>query len=121
MLVHEGRLGDVNIAIVTDEQIRRMNRDFRNVDASTDVLSFPAWDGTLIESAAYGFLGDIAINRAAAFRQAAEYGHSPERELSFLAVHGVLHLLGYDHINPEDEPIMNKKQEEILAWIGMIR
>ncbi|OQB24159.1 MAG: Endoribonuclease YbeY [Firmicutes bacterium ADurb.Bin182] len=120
-LTYVKRSGDINIAIVSDERMRKMNRDFRDVDSVTDVLSFPAWEGHPSAVFAYGFLGDIAINRDAVFRQAEEYGHSAERELCFLAVHGTLHLLGFDHSDAEEEAEMFKKQKEILDWIGMKR
>ena len=111
------------IAISNDDQIRELNRDYRNKDAATDVLSFPANDitsplvdeiknGFVPETAQGGaiFLGDIVISIDTAKNQAVEYGNDLIEELCFLAVHGCLHLLGYDHIEPEDEEIMRNKQ-----------
>ena len=85
----EGRDGDLTILIDTPERIRTLNRDFRHVDAVTDVLTFPAWEGE-ISLSADGYLGDIMICYDRAVEQAETYGHSLLRELSFLAVHGVL-------------------------------
>ena len=119
-LESEGRDGDLTILIDTPERIQTLNREFRNVDRITDVLTFPAWEGE-ISLSADGYLGDIMICYDRAKEQAAEYGHSLERELSFLAVHGVLHLLGYDHMTEEDERVMREKQTTILDSIGVTR
>ena len=119
-LSFEGRDGDLTILIDTPERIRTLNREFRNVDRVTDVLTFPAWEGE-ISLSADGYLGDIMICYERAKEQAIEYGHSLERELSFLAVHGVLHLLGYDHMTEPDETVMREKQTAILDRIGVKR
>ena len=119
-LACEGRDGDLTILIDTPERIRTLNREFRNVDRVTDVLTFPAWEGE-ISLSADGYLGDIMICYDRAKEQAEEYGHSLLRELSFLAVHGVLHLLGYDHMTEADERIMREKQTAILDGIGVTR
>jgi probable rRNA maturation factor len=119
-LQSEGRDGDLTILIDTPERIQTLNRDFRHVDAVTDVLTFPAWEGE-ISLSADGYLGDIMICYERAKEQAETYGHSLERELSFLAVHGVLHLLGYDHMTEEDERVMREKQTTILDSIGVTR
>ena len=87
----------------------------------TDVLTFPAWEGDAILCPPDGYLGDIAICFERAKEQAEEYGHSLERELAFLSVHGALHLLGYDHMQPEDEKKMFSKQDEILNELGYHR
>ncbi len=116
----ERREGDLTIMIDTPERIQTLNRDFRSVDRVTDVLTFPAWEGE-ISLSADGYLGDIMICYDRAKEQAADYGHSLERELSFLAVHGVLHLLGYDHMNEADERVMREKQTGILESIGVTR
>lgn len=110
----------VNITVVSAEEIRRLNREFRDIDRVTDVLSFPAWDGSMYDITD-GFLGDIAICLERACEQAVEYGHSVERELAFLTVHGMLHIMGYDHIKPEDEKIMFPLQEKILDEMGIKR
>ena len=119
-LSFEGRDGDLTILIDTPERIRTLNREFRKVDRVTDVLTFPAWEGE-ISLSADGYLGDIMICYERAKEQAIEYGHSLERELSFLAVHGVLHLLGYDHMTEPDETVMREKQTSILDRIGVKR
>ncbi|MBQ6236248.1 MAG: rRNA maturation RNase YbeY [Clostridia bacterium] len=119
-LASEGRDGDLTILVDTPERIQTLNREFRNVDAVTDVLTFPAWEGE-ISLSADGYLGDIMICYERAKEQAASYGHSLKRELSFLAVHGVLHLLGYDHMTEAEERVMREKQTAILDSIGVTR
>ena len=119
-LAYEGRSGDLTILVDTPEHIQTLNRDFRHVDRVTDVLTFPAWEGELSLSAD-GYLGDIMICLERAEEQAKDYGHSLERELSFLAVHGVLHLLGYDHMTEADETVMRGKQTAILNGLGVTR
>lgn len=119
-LESEARDGDLTILVDTPDRIRTLNREFRNVDAVTDVLTFPAWEGE-ISLSADGYLGDIMICYERAKEQAVSYGHSLERELSFLAVHGVLHLLGYDHMTEADERVMREKQTTILDSIGVTR
>ena len=116
----EERDGDLTILIDTPERIQTLNREFRRVDAVTDVLTFPAWEGEDPLSAD-GYLGDIMICYDRAVEQAETYGHSLLRELSFLAVHGVLHLLGYDHMTEADERVMREKQTAILNSIGVTR
>ena len=119
-LASEGRDGDLTILVDTPERIQTLNREFRNVDAVTDVLTFPAWEGE-ISLSADGYLGDIMICYERAKEQAASYGHSLKHELSFLAVHGVLHLLGYDHMTEAEERVMREKQTAILDSIGVTR
>lgn len=116
----EGRDGDLTILIDTPERIQTLNREFRHVDAVTDVLTFPAWEGE-ISLSADGYLGDIMICYDRAKEQAEQYGHSLLRELSFLAVHGCLHLLGYDHMTEADERVMREKQTAILDSMGVKR
>ena len=120
-LASEHASGDVCVLVTDAEEIQRLNASYRNIDRVTDVLTFPAWEGDKIASPPDGYLGDIAICLERALEQAEEYGHSPERELAFLAVHGALHLLGYDHMNPEDEREMFRRQNEILNAMGMTR
>lgn len=120
-LAHERRTGGLSVRIVTPGEIREANARFRHVDGVTDVLTFPAWEGEALLTPPDGYLGDIMVCRDRAAEQAAEYGHSMARELGFLTVHGVLHLLGYDHMTPEDEEGMRLRQTEILEGIGLIR
>lgn len=108
---------EVSVTFTDNENIRELNREYRNIDRATDVLSFP-----MDEEGDEVVLGDIVISLARAKEQAEEYGHSLEREISFLCVHSVLHLLGYDHeTGEEDEKEMFGKQEEILNKIGQTR
>ena len=120
VMEHEGCNKSVNITVVSEDDIRRINRDFRNIDRVTDVLSFPAWDGSLYDISD-GFLGDIAICLRRAEEQAQEYGHSLRREIAFLTVHGMLHIFGYDHMTPEDEQVMMPLQNKILEEMGIAR
>src|SRR5690554_349914 len=103
----------MNIVFVSNKKIHEMNLYFRNIDRPTDVLSFEEDD---IES-----LGDIFISLEKAQEQSVAYGHSFLREVAFLAVHGYLHLKGYDHMTKEEEQIMIDKQEEILKKAGLKR
>lgn len=120
-LAFENRVGDVSVLVTTEEEIQRLNREFRHVDRVTDVLTFPAWEGDGIVAPPDGYLGDIAICFSRAVEQAESYGHSIEREMGFLSVHGALHLMGYDHMNPADETIMFTKQDKILEEMGLHR
>ncbi|MBO4384375.1 MAG: rRNA maturation RNase YbeY [Clostridia bacterium] len=106
--------GEISIVLTNDEVIHAYNRDYRQVDRPTDVLSFPADEGDSIICTPDGHLGDIMISVETAERQAEELGHSAAREIMFLAVHGTLHVLGYDHMRPADEEIMTYKQREIM-------
>ena len=114
---------EVEVILTDDENIRELNRKFRNIDSSTDVLSFPLGsDGEYDENPETGMkmLGDIVISVEHAYAQAELYGHGIEREISFLAVHSMLHLLGYDHVESKlEESIMREKQEIILGELGL--
>ncbi|MGN1338085.1 MAG: rRNA maturation RNase YbeY [Candidatus Coprovivens sp.] len=103
-----------NIIFVEDEEIHNINREYRKVDRITDVISFAFEDNEDLRYNDIRILGDIYICIPQMKRQAIEYGHSEKRELSFLACHGLLHLLGYDHMEPEDEKVMFDLQELIL-------
>ena len=120
-LSKSGATGDVCVLITDAEEIQRLNGSYRNIDRVTDVLTFPAWEGDAILCPPDGYLGDIAICFERAEEQAEEFGHSLERELAFLAVHGALHLLGYDHMESADEKQMLSKQDEILNELGYLR
>ena len=120
-LTRNAATGDVCVLITDAEEIQRLNASYRNIDRVTDVLTFPAWEGDAILCPPDGYLGDIAICFERAAEQAEEYGHSLERELAFLSVHGALHLLGYDHMHSEDEKKMFSKQDEILDELGYHR
>lgn len=117
---------EVSVTFTDNESIRVINRDYRGKDQPTDVISFSMEEEGEEEIAIVGatgsrMLGDIIISVERTKSQAEEYGHSFERELGFLAVHGFLHLLGYDHMNEQDEKAMFAKQEEILASLGVTR
>lgn len=112
-------LGNVifNIIIIDNPTIHKINKEYRDKDAPTDVISFALEDDkTVIEPDGVRILGDIYISIDKVHEQALEYGHSFKRELSFLAVHGLLHLLGYDHMEKSDEEVMFKKQEEVINY-----
>ncbi|MDV2581021.1 rRNA maturation RNase YbeY [Alkalibacillus haloalkaliphilus] len=117
---------EMSVTFVSDEDIKGINRDYRGKDASTDVISFALEEQGEDELEVIGeglplHLGDIVISVDRAFEQAGEYGHSNNRELAFLAVHGLLHLLGYDHESEDDEKVMFEKQEKILQKFGLTR
>lgn len=111
-----------NLIIVDNDYIHELNKTYRNIDRETDVITFALEDeDTLVMPSDERILGDIYISIDRAKSQAKDYGHSLLRELSFLAVHGFYHLLGYDHMTEEDEKIMFKKQEEVLEAYGIRR
>ena len=105
---------EFNIIIVDNEKIQMINREYRHIDRETDVISFAFEDNMDVCYKDFRLLGDIYISIDRCYSQALEYGHSREREICFLATHGILHLLGYDHIEKEDEEVMNSLQNELL-------
>ena len=105
---------ELSVIFVDDQRIHEINKEYRKIDRSTDVISFALEDEKRENFTKIRLLGDIYISIDKAKEQAISYEHSLERELSFLAVHGLLHLLGYDHMTKEDEKIMFTKQKEIL-------
>lgn len=112
--VEKVKNANFNVIFVDNDYIHKLNKEYRNVDRPTDVISFALEDNKEEELSSVRMLGDIYISIDKAREQALEYGHSLRRELSFLSVHGILHLLGYDHMKKEDEKVMFAKQEEIL-------
>lgn len=119
---------EISVRFVDNEEIHRLNREFRNIDRPTDVLSFPlgdadengemVFDVDLVTGAK--LLGDIVISVEKAEEQAAEYEHSLQREIAFLTVHSMLHLLGYDHVNGGLEAVrMREKEETVLVQLGL--
>lgn len=116
---------EVSVTFIDNEGIHELNKKYRNVDRPTDVLSFPLFDfeGDTEEppiDEVMSNLGDIVISLEKAKEQAEEYGHSFEREVAFLCVHSMLHLLGYDHeTSEEDEIEMRSKQTEIMKIMGL--
>lgn len=104
-----------NVIIVDNDYIHELNKNYRNIDRETDVITFALEDEKdMVAPVGERVLGDIYISIDKAISQAEEYGHSLLRELSFLAVHGFYHLLGYDHMTEEEEKVMLSKQEEVL-------
>ncbi len=117
---------EVSVSFVSNSEIRSLNKVYRGKDSVTDVLSFPLTDsdGTMETSSETGFvlLGDIVISIETAVKQANIYGHSLDREIGFLTVHSMLHLLGYDHETSKlDERIMREKEEAVLEKLGISR
>ncbi|MEG1458392.1 MAG: rRNA maturation RNase YbeY [Acetivibrio sp.] len=126
---------EVNIVITDNNEIHKTNKEFRGIDRATDVLSFPMieyreagefdwleeYDEYFNPETGELLLGDMMISMEKVWEQAKEYGHSVERELSFLAVHSMLHLCGYDHMEEKDRLIMEEKQREIMNILGISR
>lgn len=125
-VLHEENFNDnaeIELTFVDDEQIKELNKEYRNIDKSTDVLSFPLGEnGIYDKNPENGFymLGDIVISVDHAEKQADLYGHGIEREIAFLTVHSMLHLLGYDHVDGgEQQRIMRQKEETVLEKMGL--
>ena len=110
-----------NIIFIDNKEIREINREYRNVDRETDVISFALEDNMDVVYDDFRLLGDIYISYEKAIEQAELYNHSVKREVFFLATHGILHLLGYDHMEEEDEKVMFGKQNELLDGYGITR
>ena len=115
---------EVGVTFLDDATIQELNRDYRDKDRPTDVLSFALNEGDepeIVDAPEEELLGDILISLETTARQAEEYGHSLERELAYLTVHGMLHLLGYDHEEPADQAEMRLEEEAVLASLGIVR
>lgn len=117
---------DVYVTLTNNENIRKINAEHRNIDKATDVLSFPMFDRNEIpnlreDDKTEDILGDIIVSIEKVKEQAEEYGHSFQRELAYLITHGMLHLLGYDHIIEEEKVVMRKREEEILGILNITR
>jgi probable rRNA maturation factor len=108
---------EYNFVFVSGKEIKRLNAEFRGTDSVTDVLSFP--DGDINPETGRKFLGDIAICKSAAKRQAKEFGQTAEREIIFLKIHGLLHLFGYDHKTEADETKMRELQRAVLNELAI--
>ena len=111
----------LNIVIVDNEKIREINKEYRNKDAVTDVISFAFEEVKDVNYEDVRFLGEIYISYERCKEQAKDYGHSVRREFCYLAVHGLLHLLGYDHMTEEDKKVMRALEEEILNEYDITR
>ena len=125
-LVYEGykNNAEVSVTFTDNEKIQKINNEFRGMDKPTDVLSFPLVDYDGIDALPIddidGSLGDVVISLERAKEQSEEFGHSFEREIAFLTVHSMLHLLGYDHVNSEEEELdMRKRQSDVLKLMGL--
>lgn len=114
----------INIVLTNPENIRKINKEHRNIDKETDVLSFPMFEKEElgnITNLTQDILGDIVISIKKVEEQAKEYGHSFERELSYMAVHGFYHIMGYDHMEETDKKIMRQKEENILQKLNILK
>ena len=118
----DGERAEISLTLVSLEEIRELNRDYRDVDKETDVLSFPQFEG-VDDMPEFGelCLGDVVICRDKVEEQAKEFGHSFERELIYLFVHSMLHLLGYDHMEEDEKAVMRVKEEEVMKAIELER
>ena len=115
---------EISVTFTDNDGIQEINREQRNVDAPTDVLSFPLGENgeyDINPETGAKMLGDIVISIDKVYEQAQEYGHAPLREFAFLVAHSMLHLLGYDHMEPDEAEVMEAKQEEILTKLGITR
>lgn len=115
---------EVSVTFTNNENIRVLNKEYRDIDRETDVLSFPLGDENGFEVNPDNdaiLLGDIVISVEKAVAQSEEYGHSFRREVAFLLTHSLFHLLGYDHMTPEEEKEMFSKQEKVLDKLGITR
>ena len=108
-----------NVIIVDNNTIHKINKEYRNIDKETDVITFALEDDKQIDVPKLRVLGDVYISYDKAVSQAKEYGHSIKREICFLGVHGLLHLLGYDHMNKQEEDEMFNLQKELLEKYGI--
>jgi probable rRNA maturation factor len=119
-----GEHAEVSVVFADDEYIQELNRQYRGKDTPTDVLSFALDEGEepgVVGGPEETLLGDIVISLETATRQAEDFGHSLERELAYLTVHGMLHLVGYDHEDEDQKLIMRRQEEDILAVLGIGR
>lgn len=112
---------EVSLSLVDDQEIQALNRDYRGKDQPTDVLSFPLVEEGMPQIGEEKLLGDIVISVERAVEQAKEYNHSLEREMAFLTVHSMFHLMGYDHMDETSEKEMRRLEEAVLTEIGQIR
>lgn len=132
-LKHEGikKPCEISMVLTDNESIKKLNKEFRNIDRATDVLSFPMLKGKngniilneddIDPENGEILLGDIVISVERAIEQAEEFGHSVQREIAYLTVHSMLHLLGYDHETDDDKIIMRNREEEILKNLNLLR
>ena len=113
---------EVSVTFVDNDEIRRLNAKFRDIDSATDVLSFPMGENgkyDINHATGAKILGDVVLSMEKAQQQAEEFEHSFEREVCYLTVHSMLHLLGYDHMVNEEKAVMRAKEEEVMTQIGL--
>ena len=115
--------GEISVLFVNDARIRALNKEFRNKDEVTDVLSFPQYEALKDDGVSdpFIYLGDVVISLEQATRQAEEFGHTLEREIIYLTVHSVLHLFGYDHMTEEDKKEMREKEKTVLRSLKIFK
>ncbi len=118
----------VSVTLTCPSYIRKINNEYRNIDKETDVLSFPMFEKVEIDemiknqnNIVHDVLGDIIVSVARVREQASEYGHSFERELAYMIVHGFYHLMGYDHMTEDDKTVMRAKEENVLEKLNITR
>ena len=118
----------ITVTFTNPENIQKINQQYRNIDSPTDVLSFPMFQKEELDNKVQkkefqyqDILGDIIISIPKVEEQAKEYGHSFERELSYMLVHGFYHLMGYDHMEEEDKKVMRAKEEKVLETLNILR
>lgn len=118
----------ISITLTTPSEIRKINNEFRNIDKETDVLSFPMFEKSELDDMVQAgknevveTIGDVIVSIERVEEQAKEYGHSFERELAYMVVHGFYHLMGYDHMVDEDKVVMRAKEENVLNMLNIIR
>ena len=118
----------VSVTLTCPSYIRKINNEYRNIDKETDVLSFPMFEKAEIDkmiekqnNIVHDVLGDIIVSVARVMEQASEYGHSFERELAYMIVHGFYHLMGYDHMTEEEKVVMRAKEENVLEKLNITR
>ncbi len=116
-----GKESEVSVVFVDDVRMQELNKQYRGVGRPTDVLSFAMTEGEDFPGGEEELLGDVVISLETAVNQAEEYGHSVDREVAYLTVHGVLHLLGYDHEDSQSKKIMRQKEEAIMNKVNLSR
>lgn len=120
LLLERGSLNyEVSVSIVDNDEIKKLNKEYRGIDQETDVLSFPIDDDFIMEGPL--LLGDIIISGEKALEQAEEYNHSLYREISYLTAHSMLHLMGYDHMTDDEKSIMRQKEKEIMRRLEIFK
>lgn len=121
---------EISVTLTDNKEIRNINSEHREIDKETDVLSFPLYDfetpsvfseDQVLIDGDVRVLGDIVISVEKIIEQAKEYGHSAEREMSYMTVHSMLHLLGYDHMTDEDKKLMRSREDAVMEYIGITR